>query len=108
MNSIVSDPHTLPAVLGPAGVELALASLKQSLALFRLALRSSAQTEGGSSDSDSDSGSIEPASRDQYCYVFKSCLRTPLLGLLPKATSSLHRASKRPYYCMQRAVHSVP
>ena len=35
-----------PAVLSPAGVELKLASLKQSLALFRLALRSSAQTEG--------------------------------------------------------------
>ena len=35
-----------PAVLSPAGVELELASLKQSLALFRLDLRSSAQTEG--------------------------------------------------------------
>ena len=35
-----------PAVLDPAGVELELASLKQSLALFRLDLRSLAQTEG--------------------------------------------------------------
>ena len=35
-----------PAVLGPAGVELELASLRQSLALIRLDLRSSAQTEG--------------------------------------------------------------
>ena len=35
-----------PAVLGPAGVELKLASLKQSLALIRLDLRSSAHTEG--------------------------------------------------------------
>ena len=42
----VSDPNNLPAVLSPAGVELALASLKQSLALIRLALHSSAQTEG--------------------------------------------------------------
>ena len=42
----VSDPNNLPAVLAPAGVELKLASLKQSLALFRLALRSSAHTEG--------------------------------------------------------------
>ena len=42
----VSDPNNLPAVLSPAGVKLKLASLKQSLALFRLALRSSAQTEG--------------------------------------------------------------
>ena len=42
----VSDPNNLPAVLVPAGVELELASLRQSLALFRLDLRSSAQTEG--------------------------------------------------------------
>jgi hypothetical protein len=35
-----------PAVLGPAGVELELASLRQSLALIRLDLRSSAHTEG--------------------------------------------------------------
>ena len=35
-----------PAVLGPAGVELKLASLRQSLALIRLDLRSSAHTEG--------------------------------------------------------------
>ena len=35
-----------PAVLGPAGVELELAALRQSLALFRLDLRSSAHTEG--------------------------------------------------------------
>jgi hypothetical protein len=35
-----------PAVLGPAGVELELAALRQSLALIRLALRSSAHTEG--------------------------------------------------------------
>ena len=35
-----------PAVLGPAGVELELASLKQSLALFRLDLRSSAHSQG--------------------------------------------------------------
>jgi hypothetical protein len=35
-----------PVVLGPAGVELELASLRQSLALFRLDLRSSAHTEG--------------------------------------------------------------
>ena len=42
----VSDPNNLPAVLAPAGVELELASLKQSLALIRLDLRSSAHTEG--------------------------------------------------------------
>ncbi len=35
-----------PAVLGPAGVELELATLRQSLALIRLDLRSSAQPEG--------------------------------------------------------------
>ena len=35
-----------PAVLDPAGVELELASLKQSLALFRLNLRSSAHSQG--------------------------------------------------------------
>ena len=35
-----------PAVLGPAGVPLALASLKQSLALIRLDLRSSAHSQG--------------------------------------------------------------
>jgi hypothetical protein len=35
-----------PAVLGPAGVELELATLRQSLALIRLDLRSSAHTEG--------------------------------------------------------------
>jgi hypothetical protein len=35
-----------PAVLGPAGVPLELAALRQSRALIRLALRSSAQTEG--------------------------------------------------------------
>ena len=42
----VSDPNNLPVVPGPARVEPELASLKQSLALFRLDLRSSAQTEG--------------------------------------------------------------
>jgi hypothetical protein len=35
-----------PAVLSPAGVSCKLASLKQARALIRLALRSSAQTEG--------------------------------------------------------------
>ena len=35
-----------PAVLGPAGVPLALASLRQSRALIHLKLRSSAHTEG--------------------------------------------------------------
>jgi len=35
-----------PAVLGPTGVELELATLRQSLALIRLDLRSSAHTEG--------------------------------------------------------------
>ncbi len=40
-----------PAVLGPAGVGLELATLRQSPALIRLALRSSAHTEGvGSGD----------------------------------------------------------
>ena len=41
----VSDPNNLPAVLGPAGVELKPVSLRQSLALFRPALRSSAHTQ---------------------------------------------------------------
>ena len=35
-----------PAVLDPAGVELELAALKQSLALIRLKLRSSAHSQG--------------------------------------------------------------
>ena len=35
-----------PAVLSPAGVSCKLASLRQARALIRLALRSSAQTEG--------------------------------------------------------------
>jgi hypothetical protein len=35
-----------PAVLGPAGVPLALAALRQSRALIRLGLRSSAHTKG--------------------------------------------------------------
>src|SRR2546425_7292135 len=35
------------AVLGPAGVSLELAALRQSRALIRLALRSSAHSEGG-------------------------------------------------------------
>ena len=52
----VSDPNNLPAVLSPAGVELELAALKQSLALFRLDLRSSAHTEGFC-EKGSDSGS---------------------------------------------------
>ena len=34
------------AVLGPAGVPLTLASLRQSLALIRLALRSTAHSQG--------------------------------------------------------------
>ena len=42
----VSDPNNLPAVLSPAGVELELAALKQSLALFRLDFRSSAHSQG--------------------------------------------------------------
>ena len=42
----VSDPNNLPAVLSPAGVSCKLASLKQARALIRLALRSSAHTEG--------------------------------------------------------------
>ena len=47
-----------PVVLGPAGVELELASLRQSLALFRLALRSSAHSQGFcGKGSGSDSGS---------------------------------------------------
>ena len=35
-----------PAVLGPAGVPLELAALRQSRALIRLALRSSAHSQG--------------------------------------------------------------
>ncbi len=35
-----------PAVLGQSGVELELASLRQSLALIRFDLRSSAQPDG--------------------------------------------------------------
>ncbi len=35
-----------PAVLGKSGVELELASLRQSLALIRFDLRSSAQPDG--------------------------------------------------------------
>ena len=45
-----------PAVLSPAGVSCKLASLKQARALFRLALRSSAHTDGFC-ETDSDSGS---------------------------------------------------
>ena len=58
----VSDPNNLPAVLSPAGVPLALASLKQSLALFRLDLRSSAHTEGflgAGSDSGSECSQVD-------------------------------------------------
>ncbi len=46
----VCDPslrYGQPAVLGPGGVSLELASLRQSRSLIRLNLRSSAQTEGG-------------------------------------------------------------
>jgi hypothetical protein len=39
-------PITQPAVLGPAGVSCKLASLRQARSLIRLALRSSAHTEG--------------------------------------------------------------
>ena len=70
-----------PAVLSPAGVELELASLKQSLALFRLDFRSSAHTEGGEVR---NSGSIEPAAPHQFCYVFNSRLRRYCLVYRPK------------------------
>ena len=46
-----------PAVLGSAGVELELATLKQSLALIRLDLRSSAQSEGVGDENGSGVGS---------------------------------------------------
>ena len=39
-----------PAVLSPAGVSCKLAALKQARALFRLALRSSAHSQGGWSE----------------------------------------------------------
>ena len=62
-----------PAVLGPAGVPLELASLRQSRALIRLALRSSAHTEGtfavgfrlGFGFGVTDSGSESPRSRSR-------------------------------------------
>jgi hypothetical protein len=53
----VSNPNNLPAVLAPSGVELELASLRQSLALIRLKLRSSAHSQRlGEMASGSDSG----------------------------------------------------
>ena len=61
-----------PAVFAPAGVELELASLKQSLALFRLDLRSSAHTKGFS-ETGSDS---EPNGSDVVATVFiAACAR---------------------------------
>ena len=74
----VSDPNNLPAVLAPSGVPLELAALRQSRALIRLKLCSSAHSQGVSLNS--DSGSIEPATRAQCCYVSKSCLGTYSLG----------------------------
>ena len=49
------------------GVPLELAALRQSRALIRLSLRSSAHSQGWGPNS--DSGSIEPASRVQCRYV---------------------------------------
>ena len=60
--SVSDDPNNLPAVLSPAGVSCKLASLKQARALFRLAFRSSAQTEGfceTGSDSESDRSDVD-------------------------------------------------
>jgi hypothetical protein len=51
-------------VLGPAGVPLELAALRQSRALIRLGLRSSAHTEGfagAGSDSGSDCSEVQAA-----------------------------------------------
>ena len=63
-----------PPVLASSGVPLELAALRQSRALIRLKLRSSAHTQGVGLNS--DSGSIEPAARAQCCYFCNSCLRT--------------------------------
>ena len=58
---MVWDPslrYGQPAVLVENGVELELASLRQSLALFRFRLRSSAQPDGWGTNAgtDTDSG----------------------------------------------------
>ena len=50
-------------MLGPAGVSLELASLRQSRALIHLALRSSAQTEGGGKNKYQQPNSVERALR---------------------------------------------
>jgi hypothetical protein len=69
-------------VLGPAGVELELGyRLRQSLALFRLALRSSAHSQGfGIRVRNRIQGQFLSGS----CYYFHSYLRTYYLGLRPK------------------------
>ncbi len=45
-----------PAVLAESGVELELASLRQSLALIRFRLRSSAQPDGWGIETGTDAG----------------------------------------------------
>jgi hypothetical protein len=75
-----SDPNNLPAVLAPSGVELELASLRQSLALIRLKLRSSAHSQGFcETGSGSDSDRVQVI-RFTYRYYFHSCWRTQDLG----------------------------
>ena len=54
-----------PAVLGPAGVELELAALRQSRALIHLKLRSSAHTEGFCGDG----FGIRLFGRWRYCFI---------------------------------------
>jgi hypothetical protein len=71
----VSDPNNLPAVLGPAGVELELGyRLRQSLALIRLALRSSAHTQGFCGTGP-DSGSESVAYRAAATIFIAACAR---------------------------------
>jgi hypothetical protein len=73
-----SDPNNRPAVLGPAGVELELGyRLRQSLALIRLALRSSAHSQGlWEGVWDRIRNQVLILSR----YYFHSCLRRYSLG----------------------------
>jgi hypothetical protein len=90
----VSDPNNLPAVLAPSGVELELASLRQSLALIRLKLRSSAHSQGlGGNGIGIGFGSEFRSLGFMYRYYFHSCSRTYYLGqkakTLKKAACSM-------------------
>ena len=60
-------------------------------------LLSPARTGGGR---DLNSGSIEPAARAQWRYVFNSCLRTYSLGYRPKYQRNCIRPFKLPQRCI--------